>query len=125
MHKAVEILNKNKLLICVLILALSIPVAASLSSSDNNSTYNKICFADPGNKNNTITFYPDSSRSDIDGNFYITQAAGRSIGGTYIESPVSYEITYTRTGYGVTFEKVPNGIKFEDINNNIETWNRI
>jgi len=124
MHKAVEILNRNKLIICILILALSLPVTASLSNIDEN-TNTKICFVDPDNENNSITFYPDSSRSDIDGNFYITQSHGGNIGGTYIESPVSYEITYTRSGSGLTFEKVSNGIKFEDVNDDIKTWNRV
>jgi len=107
----------------IMILAAGLFTVAVSAGSDTSIKYE-----DPYNAENTITFYPYSTSEQmsagVDGTFYITQASGNNIDGTYIETPQSYGITYTRTKYGETLQKTPSGVSMQRENDCIE-WVKV
>ena len=88
-------------------------LTVAVSAVSNSS----VKYEDPLNAKNSITFYPystsEQTRTGVDGTFYITQASGNNIDGTYIETPHSYGITYTRSKFGETLQKTPSGVSMQ------------
>jgi len=105
---------KNKFIIIIAGALLFSTVVVALSESSNT-------FIDPGNKNNYITFYPDSDLEGADGTFFIKQSNGHDLTGTYIENPKSYGIKYTNSPFGETLYKTANGITVPD-GYDVEEW---
>lgn len=114
------IINNKFVIIIIGAVLLTVAVSAGSDSS--------IKYEDPYNAENSITFYPystsEQTRTGVDGTFYITQASGNNIDGTYIETPHSYGITYTRSKFGETLQKTPNGVSMQRDNCFIE-WVKV
>jgi hypothetical protein len=103
---------RNPMFISIIISLLIMGVVVLLPSVaavyETSTTYE-----DPDNDENSITFYPDSDNENI-GTFYINQANGPELDGTYIETVKSYGIKYTGSPFGETLPKTTNGILVPD-----------